>query len=298
LKLASPDEPEENGAEWLDPRGIGSLIHRTFRRFLEGLSAGKRRPAYPRDLAALEAIADEELSAMRGRIPPRSELAYARRRDEVLFACRTFLISEAARAGQAEAVAFEVAFGIVDEERPPEFPQPVEIALSGGRSFRLRGSIDRVDRDPSGGFHVWDYKTGAALYTREEMGIAAGRQIQPALYALAWESLVARRGGTPGSGEPSGRVVESGYFFPGRRGLGERFAIAYSPEETVRTLDTLFDLLTAGAFPHTPEKDSDCFVCRDLAGFCPDRDSAGRRSQAKLERAAEPVFAAWRRLRC
>ncbi|HEY6099422.1 MAG TPA: PD-(D/E)XK nuclease family protein [Anaeromyxobacter sp.] len=301
LKLASPDEPEENATEWLDKRTIGSLIHRVFRRFLEDLSRSGRRPAFPADLAALEAVADEELGAMRRRVPPRSELAYARSRDDVRFACRTFLISEAARPDDAEPVAFEVSFGIPappDDDSPPEFPDPVEIALRGGRVLRLRGSIDRVDRDGAGRYHVWDYKTGASMYTHEELGIDAGRQIQPALYALAWESLAARRGSAAsGADAPPARVARSGYFFPGRRGLGERFAIAYSAEEARETLDALFDLVAAGAFPHSPDKDSDCFVCRDLTAFCPDREEAGKKSRAKLEKASAPALAAWRHLR-
>jgi ATP-dependent helicase/nuclease subunit B len=294
LKVSPPEEPEENGSTWLDPRGIGNLIHRVFRRFCQKLSDAKRRPRYPADLPALDGLADQELAAMRRRVPPRSELAFARRREEVRFACRTFLVSEAARAADVEPVAFEVVFGMTDEERPGEVLDPVEIALGGGRSFRLRGSIDRVDRDASGRFHVWDYKTGAATYTREELGIAAGRQIQPALYALAWEALRSR---DPRKSPAGGRVAHSGYFFPGRRGLGERFTIAFSRDETVQTLDVLFDLLAAGAFPHTPDKDSDCFVCRDLSSFCPDREEAGRRASSKLEHETRAVLAAWRRLR-
>ena len=295
LRLSAPDEPEEKGSAWLDPRAIGSLIHRVFRRFLEDLSGRGRRPEWPADLAALEAVADDELDRMRQKVPPRSELAFSRRREDVLFASRTFLISEAARTAEAEPVAFEVAFGTTDEENPAEFPDPVEIALGAGLSFRLRGSIDRVDRDAAGRFHVWDYKTGAAMYTREELGIAAGRQIQPALYALAWQALEPRRRGSAAS--PAPIIASSGYFFPGRRGLGERFGIAYSEEETRRTLDTLFDLLASGAFPHSPDKDSDCFVCRDLSRFCPDREEAGRRSKAKLAKEAAPALAAWRNLR-
>ncbi len=297
LRLSAPDEPEENGSAWLDARAIGSLIHRVFRRFLEDLSGKGRRPAWPADLTELEAVADAELDAMRKKVPPRSALAFSRRREDVLFACRTFLISEAARTAEAEPVAFEVAFGISDDEHPIEFPDPVEIALGGGRSFRLRGSIDRVDRDAAGRFLVWDYKTGAAMYTHEELGIAAGRQIQPALYALAWQALEPRRRTSVAAASPPPTIASSGYFFPGRRGLGERFAIAYSEEETRQTLDTLFDLLAAGAFPHSPDKDSDCFVCRDLSRFCPDREEAGRRSKAKLERSATAALAAWRNLR-
>jgi ATP-dependent helicase/nuclease subunit B len=290
LKLSSPDEPEDNGSEWLDARSSGSLIHRVFRRFLEGLSKAGRRPSYPGDLDEIAAEAGAELQEMRKRIPPRSELAFSRRRDDVLFACRTFLISEAARCEDVEPVAFEVAFGISAEDRPSEFPDPVEIPLGGGRTLKLRGSIDRVDRDASGAFHVWDYKTGTASYTHEQLGIAAGRQIQPALYALAWQSLRARRG-------ESARIAESGYFFPGRRGLGERFTIPFSEPETRETLNALFDLLAAGAFPHSPEEDSDCFTCRELVGFCSDRKESGRRSQGKLAHSALPALAGWRRLR-
>ena len=284
LRLASPDEKEEDATEWLDPRTVGSLIHAVFRRFLEDLVAAGRLPEFPRDLAALDAIADDEILAMRKKVPPRSELAMSRTREDIRFACRTFLISEAARSAEVQPVAFEVAFGM----KPGV--EPVEIPLGAGRSFRLRGSIDRVDRAPDGTFHVWDYKTGTSAFTREERGIAAGRQIQPALYALAYEALLAR------AGKP-GRVSESGYFFPGRRGLGERFTISPSAEETRRTLNTLFDLLAAGAFLHSPEKDSDCFVCRDLTGFCPDREEAGRRSSTLLKDAKNPVLTAWRNLR-
>jgi ATP-dependent helicase/nuclease subunit B len=183
-----------------------------------------------------------------------------------------------------------VAFGIADEDRTPEIEDAVEIELGGGRCVKLRGSIDRVDRDARGGYHVWDYKTGSAAYTHEQRGIAAGRQIQPALYALAWESLLARAGKT-------GSVVESGYFFPGRRGLGERFAIGYSPEETRQTLNALFDLAAAGAFAHSPDESSDCFACRELTLLCANRKDAARSALQKLRAATGPALAAWRRLR-
>ena len=289
LKLESPDESEEKGSEWLDARGAGSLIHRIFRRFLERLTSEGRRPAYPDDLELLESLAEEDLVALRKTVPPRSELAYSLRREDVRFACRTFLISESARSADLEPFAFEVSFGVADDERPSDHPEPVEISLGGGRSVRLRGAIDRIDRDRNGQFHVLDYKTGTAHFTHEELGIAAGRQIQPALYGLVWEAMVA------GKGE-SGRVAESGYFFPGRRGLGERFTISYSEEETRKTLNTLFDLLAAGAFPHTPEKESDCFACRELSEICPD-DEAAKSSKTKMAKTSHPAIAAWRNLR-
>ena len=289
LKLAPPDDFEEKGAEWLDAKSAGSLIHRVFHRFVEDHWKAGRRMAYPDDLPGIVAAADSELEAMRERLPPRSELAFARQREDVLFACRTFLISESARSADVRPVAFEVSFGIAGDE-PGADSEPVEIALGNGRALRLRGQIDRVDRDGRGGYHVWDYKTGASVFTHEQLGISAGRQIQPALYALAWEAILRRRGET-------GSVVESGYFFPGRRGLGERFAIAYTEEETRETLNTVLDLLAAGAFPHSPDEDSDCFACRQLGVFCADKKEAAKTSRAKLRDATAPALAAWRRLR-
>ena len=59
----------------------------------------------------------------------------------------------------------------------------------------------------------------------------------------------------------------------------------------------LFDLLGAGAFPHSPDEDSDCFTCRELAVFCGDRREAGRRSNAKLIESRVRALSAWRNLR-
>ncbi len=290
LKLEAREEPEQKDSEWLDKRTSGSVIHRIFRMFLEDLTGKGRRPAYPGDLEALDALADRELLAMRKIVPARSELAYSIRREEVRFACRTFLMSESARSVDLEPFAFEVSFGILDEERPSEHPDPVEIALGGGRSMRLRGAIDRVDRDRQGRFHVWDYKTGTANFTHEQLGIAGGKQIQPALYGLAWKAMRAQKGETV-------EVPESGYFFVGRRGLGERFAIAYDEDQTRTALNTVFDMLARGFFPHSTDKDSDCFPCRELKGFCEGREEAGKSSKAKVEKSSDPVIAAWRRLR-
>ncbi len=103
--------------------------------------------------------------------------------------------------------------------------EPVEIPLGGKARLFLRGSIDRVDEAPDGSFHVWDYKTGSALGIHEGKGLRGGRQAQPALYAMAFDTLLARQG-------HAGRVSQSGYFFPGRKGEGQRVAVRIDPAET------------------------------------------------------------------
>src|SRR5262249_29143878 len=140
---------------------------------------------------------------------------------------------------------FEVPFGLprADLRGSIASREAVTIDAGGGRSFALRGSIDRVDEGADGAFQVWDYKTGAAFGFSESRGIDGGRRIQYALYALPLEALLAR------AGLPA-RVAHSGYFFPGRRGEGQRFRMPLDLEKTRDTLNRLMDLLAAGAFPH------------------------------------------------
>jgi len=144
-----------------------------------------------------------------------------------------------------------------------------------------------VDEVPDGTFEIWDYKTGSYLSFREGMGVRGGRQVQPALYALAFEALLDR------TGHP-GKVSKSGYFFPGRKGEGQRMVAPLDRGETGRVLVKLFDLLSAGMFPHALSLD-DCKFC-DLEAVCGGAKAATARAQAKLAASANEVLAAFRDL--
>ena len=110
-----------------------------------------------------------------------------------------------------------------------------------------------MDEAPDGTFHVWDYKTGGTWRHKEKRGIHGGRQIQHALYAMALEALLGRAG-------IAAPVSRSGYFFPGRKGEGQRMPMALDLAETRDVLVRLLDLLRAGTFPHATEKE-DCRYC-------------------------------------
>src|SRR5262249_45530348 len=149
---------------------------------------------------------------------------------------------------------FEVPFGMAraDARAAIASREPVPIPVDGG-TLPLRGSIDRVDEAPDGSFHVWDYKTGGAWRHKEKRGLHGGRQIQHALYAMAPEVLLGR------AGRPAA-VSRSGYFFPGRKGEGQRMTMALDFEETRRVLGRLLDLLRSATFPHATDKE-DCRYC-------------------------------------
>jgi RecB family exonuclease len=289
LRIEPPRELERDTTEWLDAMNAGSLLHDVFRLFLERITAAGEKPEAARHAALLEEIADGEIAVWREKIPPASELAFGQRRDEIRLACRIFLALEEKHCREVTPRFFEVPFGLARAgvRGPIASPDPVPIALARGESLPLRGSIDRVDEAPDGSFEVWDYKTGGTWRHKEERGIHGGRQIQHALYAMALEELL-KRAGIPGS------VTRSGYFFPGRKGEGQRMAMALDPKATREVLSRLLDLLRAGAFPHAVGRE-DCRFC-DYESVCGGSAEAARRAKLKLERTSLPVLQAFREI--
>jgi ATP-dependent helicase/nuclease subunit B len=291
LRIRPPEDPERDPAVWLDPRSRGSLLHEVFKDFFEEITAAGQRPEVARHQARLEALAQERIARWRERVAPPSELAFALQRDDILFACRTLLAHEEEHCRDIVPRFFEVPFGMAREARQSRAgvasQDPVDIPAGRGARLQLRGSIDRVDEAADGTFHVWDYKTGSAWGIAEGRGLRGGRQVQPALYAQAFEALLAR------AGRP-GKVSRSGYFLPGRRGEGQRIVLPFDPSETGDVLRRLCDLVAAGMFPHALSE-NDCTNC-DFESICGGAEKASRRAERKIEKSVDAVLAAFREI--
>lgn len=289
LRIQPPEDVRSDPTVWLTPMERGTLLHEVFRRFYADPVGAVVRPRFDRDWNRIETIAREEIAKWKAKIPPRSEAAFGALSEDVLVSCRIFLLREDDHCRSVEPRWFEVGFGPSREStEPPGDPQAVRIPLGGGEGFLLSGRIDRVDQESADEYQVWDYKTGSSWDTADPDRGRGGRRIQDALYAQALEILLAR------SGRP-GRVVKSGYFYPGRRGEGERFAAPLRVGETQETLTSLFDLLAAGAFPHTPRKE-DCSIC-DFEKVCGGVNRATARAKDKLENeSGNPTLDSYRRL--
>jgi RecB family exonuclease len=289
LRIEPPKEIERDSTEWLDAMTAGSLLHEVFRLFFERITAAGEKPEAARHAALIETIAGEQIATWREKVPPASELAFGQRRDDILVACRTLLLLEEEHCREMTPRFFEIPFGLPRAESRAAISSrdPVAIPLGSGKSFLLRGSIDRVDEAPDGSFHVWDYKTGGTWRHKEKLGIHGGRQIQHALYAMALEALLGRAGITA-------PVSRSGYFFPGRKGEGQRMPMTLDLSETRDVLVRLLDLLREGLFPHAIARD-DCRYC-DYESVCGGATEAARRSAAKLEKATLPALAAFREI--
>jgi ATP-dependent helicase/nuclease subunit B len=289
LRIQPPEAVRADPTVWLTAMERGTLLHEVFRRFYADPVGAVVRPQFDRDRGRIEAIAREEIAKWRARIPPRSEAAFDALSEEVFDSCRIFLLAEDDYCRKVAPKWFEVGFGPSREStEPPGDPQAVRIPVGRGEGFFLSGRIDRVDEESPDAYQVWDYKTGSSWDTADPERGRGGRRIQDALYAQALEILLAR------AGRP-GRVTRSGYFYPGRRGEGERFAAPLDVAATRETLTALFDLLAAGAFPHTPTKE-DCSIC-EFGKVCGGVDRAVARAEGKLESASSnPMLEPYRRL--
>ncbi len=139
-------------------------------------------------------------------------------------------------------IAAELSFGDADEDAGPG----VKVVLDDGRSVVFRGSVDRVDRTPTGLLMVSDYKTGrqGRLSDLTRDPVAAGKLLQLPLYAMA---ALDRFGGP--------RPVHARYWLLS----GERSAPCYhllvTEEVEARfrqVVRTIADGVEDGCFPGVP----------------------------------------------
>jgi RecB family exonuclease len=80
---------------------------------------------------------------------------------------------------------FEYAFGLPDDDARDAASRAEPVTLA--QRFVLRGSMDLVERHPTGALRVTDHKTGRARWP-ERMVVAGGEALQPVLYSLALEA--------------------------------------------------------------------------------------------------------------
>jgi hypothetical protein len=187
-RLAPAEEPEP--LQRMDPLTRGSLFHAIQTQFFRTLAAEGRLPI------ASAAAARDTLTRTVGDVADRyrDDLAPAVPRvwdDEVRTLERDllrWLEAIGPEPGGWEPWRFEFAFGLAeDPERDPHSLREPAI-VDGG--FRLRGSIDLVERHPpTGRLRVTDHKTGRNRSTRDQV-ISGGEVLQPVLYSVALESLL------------------------------------------------------------------------------------------------------------
>ena len=222
LRIEPPEELVVDPTRWLDPLAFGLLLHEVFRQFMADLRKKNLLPKVSRDEGKLTKILEQKIAEYRERCPPPNESVFRAQRQQLYEAARIFLAGEEEFCQQSRPEYLEASLGLPteDEASPLDDPEPISVSLPGGRKFRARGRIDRVDRigdDSSWDFSIWDYKTGRiAKKYKDADPFAQGRLVQHALYLAMAESVLKRKVNRKAV------VKQAGYYFPTGRGQGER----------------------------------------------------------------------------
>jgi ATP-dependent helicase/nuclease subunit B len=268
LRLEPAEEPEERRR--LDPLERGSLFHEVAEKFLR---AQRDRGELPlRDTAdarrGLEQIADEELDALVQKSPPRFTALWAKERARFQATMRDWFHREVENGGKAVPAHFELGFGLsrAAAEGEPHLQEALSIDIGDGRTLRVSGKIDRIDRRPDGTLVLRDYKTGRA--PRDDGGLfRGGRQLQIPFYILAAARIF-----------PETPVVEAFLdYVDGGRQVGLDPALVHS-DSFRALLRGLVDAIGKGVFVQEPTA---CEWC-DFKVVCGPTPLLKRRRQLKL----------------
>jgi RecB family exonuclease len=267
LRLEPFPEPEERRR--IEPLERGNLFHKVAERFLRErrdrgeLPVSDTGPMQKR----LAEMAEEALAGLVEGSPPRFTLLWEREKRRFHRTVLDWLSREAANAARSTPAYFEVSFGLGQgpDGKEPHDPEPLEIELGDGRTLRVCGKIDRIDRRAGEGLVLRDYKTGRA--PKDDGGVfRGGKQLQIPFYVLATSRLF-----------PEEPVVDAflDYVDGGRQ-------VAFRPE-LVRSqafldlLKSLVDLVGHGVFVQEP---SACDFC-DFTVVCGPKGLLQRRQAIK-----------------
>jgi hypothetical protein len=320
-------EPREEIAplERLDPATRGKLFHEVQAETMRALQGAGLLPLTPgtesRALTILEETFARVARAMHEELAPAIARVWQTEMDGMRVDLRVWLERSVLIQQEWEPIAFELAFGL--PPRPEFDPRSVTAEAVVGE-FRLRGVVDLLERrrapagrgggapgarGPGGAappreeLRVTDYKTGGN-YTRWRMVVAGGETLQPVLYPLAVEAVLAPAepwrssiGRFP-DGVLGARIVEGRLFYCTREGGFNDRVVRLDDDARatgLRVLGCVDEAIVRGFLPAAPRpragaRPGACDLC-DFVTVCgPDEE---RRTQRKDRQA----LAALHRLR-
>jgi RecB family exonuclease len=259
--------PEVESITELDPATRGHLFHRVQADAMRALAGEGRLPLAADALDAARATVDRTLDRVADQY--REELAPAIQRvwqDEVESMradLRMWLEQSAATQAHWAPIAFELAFGL--RRDPANDPGSVEQEIVLPEGYRLRGIVDLVERRRGGAeLRVTDYKTGRD-FTRRNLVVGGGEMLQPVLYGLVIERLLAAP------------VVQSRLYYCTRAGGFSERVVPLSEEARAQgpaVLSVVDRAIEAGFLPAAPRPRA--------CGICDFRDVCGPREETRI----------------
>jgi ATP-dependent helicase/nuclease subunit B len=244
----------------LDPATRGQLFHRVQADVMRALADEGRLPlgtdALDPARATLDRTLDRVAEQYREELAPAIQRVWQDQVESMRADLRMWLEQTAAGHAEWEPLAFELAFGLPRDTAND--PRSVEKEVTLPEGYRLRGIIDLIERKRGGSdLRVTDYKTGGN-YTRRNLVVGGGEMLQPVIYGLAAEHLLAAR------------VVESRLFYCTRAGGFSERVVRLSTEARNRGPEVLAVIdraIAAGFLPPAPRARA-CGICdfRDVCG--------------------------------
>ncbi|MCK6551846.1 PD-(D/E)XK nuclease family protein, partial [Myxococcota bacterium] len=258
LRLAPRDEAE--AIEELGPLERGQLIHQVQFLLFQELRTRGLLPLVPAALDDARHVLDRIVREVARSFEEELAPAIDRVWDDGISLVEADLREWLRRTSEERVWTpwrFELAFGLPAEharERDADSrAEPVELDIG----LRLRGSIDLVEKGPTGAVRATDHKTGK-MKAKPGVVIGGGSTLQPVLYALALEKLL------PGTSVDAGRLyycTQTGDFQAVDIPLDER-----AREGARQVVETVGDLVDRAFFPAAPAKGA-CQYC-DYRSVC------------------------------
>lgn len=280
-RLAPRELPE--AIDELDPLQRGSLVHDVQFALFTRLTEKHAVPVRPANLAqarkVLDSVIDEFAEAYRDELSPAIDRVW----EDGISGIRADLREWLRRASEDDSGYapwhFELSFGLENRhERRLADPDSLPGAVDLDCGIQLRGSIDLVERRPSGEVRVTDHKTGKPS-GKSHQAIDGGKSLQPLFYALAAEKIF--RG--------EAKVVEGRLYFCTSRG-GFADQVVTLDEETrgvaAEVAETIGDAISHPFMPVAPEKGA-CQIC-DYRVVCGPYEEL--RVRRKPEGSLEPLL--------
>lgn len=244
----------------IDPATRGHLFHRVQADAMRALADAGRLPLEPDALPAARRTLDETLDRVaaeyRERLAPAIARVWQDEIESMRADLRMWLGLSAEGHATWEPIAFELAFGLPRD--PANDPRSVEAEVTLADGARVRGIVDLVERRRGGtDLRVTDYKTGGN-WTKRNLVVGGGEQLQPVLYGLAMEHVL------------GAKVVESRLFYCTRVGGFSSAVVPMTRDARARGLDVLGVVdraIAAGFLPAAPRRRA-CGICdfRDVCG--------------------------------
>ena len=186
LRLEPALEPEERRR--LDPLERGNLFHDVAERFLRERRDRGELPVRDTEERAsgCSELAEEALDGLVAGSPPRFTLLWEREKRALPRDAAVLAGARGGRRREATPAHFELSFGLgrARDEAEPHHREPLEIDLGDGRTLRVSGQIDRIDRRARTASSCATTRPGER--PADDGGVfRGGKQLQIPFYVLA-----------------------------------------------------------------------------------------------------------------